>query len=110
MEHMIMFAMLKVDKIMASTLPLGSYPVLSIQKVKMIVILSWILSFSISALLNILYPFSYEQAVVLCIPLLPSGFFIAVFSLFCAILTIIMFGFLFAITYLKKVRLYIDIS
>ena len=105
-----MFAMLKVDKIMASTLPLGSYPVLSIQKVKMIVILSWILSFSISALVNILYPFSYEPAVVLCIPLLPGGFFVAVFSVFCVILTIIMFGFLIAMTYLKKVNLDIEIS
>ena len=48
-------------------------------------------------------------SVVLCIPLLPGGFFIAVFSVFCVLLTIIMFGFLIAITYLKKVSLYIDI-
>jgi hypothetical protein len=105
MEHMVMFAMLKVDKMLASTLPLGRYPVLSIQKVKWIVISSWILSFSISALVNFLYPFSYEPAVVLCIPLLPGGFFIAVFSVFCSFLTIIMFGFLITITYLKKVKL-----
>ena len=105
-----MFAMLKVDKMMASTLPLGRYPVLSIQKVKVIVILSWILSFSISALLNILYPFSYEPAVVLCIPLLPGGLFNAVFFVFCVILTIIIFGFLVAIMYLKKVKLDIKIS
>ena len=105
-----MFAMLKVDKMMASTLPLGRYPVFSIQKVKVIVILSWILSFSISALVNILYPFSYEPAVVLFIPLLPGGFFIAMFSVFCVILTIIMFGFLIAITYLKKVKLHLKIS
>ena len=104
-----MFAMLKVDKMMASTLPLGRYPFLSIQKVKVVVILSWIFSFSISAVVNLLYPFSYEPAVVLCIPLLPGGFFIAVFSLFCVLLTIIMFGFLIAMTYLKKVNLDIGI-
>ena len=104
-----MFSMLKVDKMMDSTLPLGRYPVLSIQKVKVIVILSWILSMSMSILVNILYPFSYEPAVVLCIPLLPGGFFIAVFSVFCVILTIIMLGFLIAISYLKKVELYIEI-
>ena len=105
-----MFAMLKVDKMMAATLPLGRYPVLSIQKVKVIVILSWMLSFSISALVNILYPFSYEPAVVLCIPLLPGGFFVVMFSIFCVIFTIIVFGFVFAITYLKKVNLNIEIS
>ena len=67
-------------------------------------------SFSISAVVNILYPFSYEPAVVLCIPLLPGGFFVAVFSVFCVILTIIVFGFLIAMTYLKKVNLDNEIS
>ena len=104
MEHMIMFALLKVDKVMASTLPMGKYPVISLSKVKVIVLLSWILSFSVSALVNTLYPYSYEPAVVLCIPLLPIGFFISVFSVFCVIFTCIVFGFFITIIYLKKVN------
>ena len=99
-----MFALLKVDKVMASTLPLGKYPVISLSKVKVIILLSWILSFSVSAIVNTLYPYSYEPAVVLCIPLLPIGFFISVFSVFCVIFTCIVFGFFISIIYLKKVN------
>jgi len=97
-----MFALLKVDKVMASTLPIGKYPILSVDKVTVIVILSWILSFGVSILVNNLFPCSYEPAVVLCIPVLPIGFFITVFSCFCIIFSFIIIGFLCSIVYLKK--------
>ena len=100
---MIMFALLKMDKVMASTLPLGKYPLISVSKVKILVLLSWIFSFCISALVNTLYPYAYEPAVVLCIPILPIGFFISVLSVFCVLFTILVFGFFIAIIYLKKV-------
>ena len=100
-----MFALLKVDKILASTLPIGKYPLLSVDKLTVIVILSWILSFGVSIIVNTLYPCSYEPAVVLCIPVLPIGFFITVFSVFCVIFVFIIIGFLSSIVYLKKAGL-----
>ena len=101
-----MFTLLKVDKIMASTLPIGKYPLLSMPKVTVIIVLSWILSVSVSILVNTIYPCSYEPAVVLCIPILPIGFFITVFSCFCVIFIVIIVGFIISILYLKKVGLH----
>ena len=60
-----MFALLKLDKIMAATLPIGKYPLLSADEVTVIVVLSWLLSFSVSILVNSFYQYSYEPAVVL---------------------------------------------
>ena len=105
MEHIIMFALLKMDKIMAATLPIGKYPLLSADKVTVIVVLTWLLSFSVSILVNSFYPCSYEPAVVLCIPVLPVGFFITMFSSFCVIFVFIIIGFLSCIVYLKKAGL-----
>ena len=101
-----MFILLKVDKIMASTLPIGKYLLLSMPKVTVIIVLSWILSVSVSILVNTFYPCSYEPAVVLCILILPIGFFITVFSCFCVIFIVIIVGFIISILYLKKVGLH----
>ena len=102
MEHIIMFALVKVDKILATSLPIGRYLLISVDKVIVIVKLSWLISLSVSILVNSLYPCSYEPAVVLCIPLLPIGFFITVFSCFCVLFVFIVIGFLSSIFYLKK--------
>ena len=102
MEHIIMFALLKADKILATALPIGKYPLISVDKVTVIVKLSWLISLSVSILVNSLYPCSYEPAVVLCIPLLPIGFFITVFSCFCVLFVFIVICFLSSIFYLKK--------
>lgn len=97
-----MFALLKVDKILASALPIGKYPLLSVTKVTVIVRISWLVSFSVSILVNSFYPCSYEPAVVLCIPVLPIGFFITLFSCFCVLFVVIVIGFVCCILYLKK--------
>merc|ERR1711892_192745 len=89
---------------MATTLPIGKYPLLSAGKVSVIVVLSWILSVSVSILVNTFFPCSYEPAVVLCIPVLPIGFFITVFTCFCVILVFIIVAFCISIVYLKKMQ------
>ena len=106
MEHIIMFILLKVDKFMATTLPIGKYPLLSVEKISVIVILSWVVSITVSILVNTLFPCSYEPAVVLCIPVLPIGFFITVFSCFCVIFVFIIVAFCISIVYLKKAGLH----
>ena len=103
MEHILMFAFLRLDKVLASTLPIGRYPLISVTKVNVIVNLTWLISFSISVLVNSIYPCSYEPAVILCIPVLPVGFFITVFSCFCFIFVLLILGFFASIIYLKKV-------
>ena len=75
MEHIIMFALLKADKILATALPIGRYPLISVDKVTVIVKLSWFISLSVSILVNTLYPCSYEPAAALCFMLLPSLYF-----------------------------------
>ena len=93
----------QVDKVLASCLPYGQYPLLPPHTVTVICRLSWLLSFAISITVNTKYSCSYEPAVVLCIPVLPLGFFVFASSLVCLIIIIIVVGFLGSIIYLKKV-------
>ena len=94
----------QVDKIFASILPIGRYPLLSVSRITVIVRLSWLVSLVISISVNAVYPCSYEPAAVLCIPLLPSGFFYTLLSFLCLIFVCLIIGFTATIFFLKKVR------
>ena len=96
--HIIMFAFLKLDSI-----PGSKYPPISMEKVTTIIFLSWIFAITFSVLINNFYSCSYEPAVLLCIPALPVGFFIAGLSVFCVVSTFIFFGFLGMLINIKKV-------
>ena len=63
-----MFAMLKIDRVLASCLPFGKYPIFSVEVVTVIVLLSWVVSFFVAGVVTALFNSSYEPAVVLCIP------------------------------------------
>ena len=102
-EHMIIFAMMRLDRMAMMILSPGKYLQISAEKVTLGIILSWILSASISLTLNSLYPSAYEPAAVLCIPVLPSAFFYTFFCFFCTIFTCVILGFIIAILYIKKV-------
>ena len=93
----------KVDKIFASVLPIGRYP-LSVSRISVIVRLSWLLSLLISVTVNLAYPCTYEPAAVLCIPLLPSAFFFTLSSLAGFIFICLIIGFSATLVFLKKVR------
>ena len=97
----------KVDKIFASVLPIGSYP-LSVGRISVIVRLSWLVSLGISVTVNTAYPCSYEPAAVLCIPLLPSAFFFTLSSFACFIFICLIVGFSATILFLKKGRFHWD--
>ena len=73
LQHIVMFAMLKIDRVLASCLPFGRYPLLSVEIVTAIIISAWVLAFFVAALVTVLFKSSYEPAVVLCIPELPIG-------------------------------------
>ena len=94
----------QVDKIFASILPIGRYPLFSVSRITVIVRLSWLVSLVISISVNAVYPCSYEPAAVLCIPLLPSGFFYTLLSFLCLIFVCLIIGFTATIFFLKKVR------
>ena len=96
--------MFQVDKIFASVLPIGKYPLVSVSRVTVIVRLSWLVSLVISISVNAVYPCSYEPAAVLCIPLLPSGFFFTLLSFICLIFVCLIIGFSATIVFLKKAR------
>ena len=106
-EHMIIFAMMRLDKMAMMILSPGKYLQISPEKVTLGIVLSWILSAIISLTLNSLYPSAYEPAVVLCIPVLPSGFFYTFFCLFCLIFGGVIIGFIIAIIYVKKIQVQI---
>ena len=74
-----MFAMLKIDRVLATCLPIGKYPLISRGIVSVIIVISWVVSVSVASMVTLLFKCDYEPAVVLCIPELPIGFFIAVF-------------------------------
>lgn len=102
LQHIVMFALLKVDRVMASCLPFGKYPLLTVEFVKGIIVSTWILAFFVAGLVTVLFTSSYEPAVVLCIPDLPIGFFITVFSVYCLILVGMVLGYITVIVCLKK--------
>ncbi len=78
-QHIAMFACLKVDRALASCLPIGRYPLLSVEAVNVAIVGSWILAVGVAGTVGMVYTSEYEPAVVLCIPDLPVGFFIAIF-------------------------------
>ncbi|TRY61871.1 hypothetical protein TCAL_08472 [Tigriopus californicus] len=102
LQHIIMFGMLKVDRVMASCLPIGKYPLLSVEVVTVIIICTWLFSISMASLVSFLFKTSYEPAVVLCIPELPIEFFLTVFSVYCLVLFGMVTGYIFVLIHLKK--------
>jgi len=42
-QHIVMFAMLKIDRVLASCLPFGKYPLLGVEAVTGIVIATWVM-------------------------------------------------------------------
>ena len=99
-----MFAMLKIDRVLASCLPFGKYPIFSVEVVSCIVLASWFVSFFIAGTVTAVFNSSYEPAVVLCIPELPVEFFITIFSIYCAALLAMVVGYVLVIWHLKKKR------
>lgn len=79
LQHIVLFAFIKVDRALASALPIGKYPLISVDVVHVIVGLTWVVSLTSAGLINGLFTATYEKAVLLCVPVLPVGFFIAIF-------------------------------
>jgi hypothetical protein len=101
-QHIVMFAMLKIDRVLASCLPFGKYPLLSVEVVTGIIISTWVFSFFVAGLVTSLFKSSYEPAVVLCIPELPIGFFITIFSVYCLVLFGMVAGYILVLICLRK--------
>ena len=101
-QHIVMFAMLKIDRVLASCLPFGKYPLLNVEAVNGLILATWVFSFFVAALVTVLFQSSYEPAVVLCIPDLPIGFFIAIFTVYCVVLCAMVIGYITVLICLKK--------
>ena len=101
-QHIVMFAMLKIDRVLASCLPYGKYPLLNIKIVLAIIFSTWIFSFFVASLVTAIFKSVYEPAVVLCIPTLPIGFFITIFSVYCLALLGMVGGYIMVLICLKK--------
>ena len=71
----------KTDRVLASCLPFGKYPLLNVEAITGVAVSTWVFSFFVSGLVTALYQSNYEPAVVLCIPDLPIGFFITLLRL-----------------------------
>ena len=86
------------------TLPVGRYPLVSLTYIRVIFFLTWLFSAGLSVLVNQFFPVAYEPAVSLCIPSLPSGFFISALTTFSLILGLLVLGFIGTIIYLRKAQ------
>ena len=104
MEHMIMFALLKVDKVLMSVLPARKYPVMSVFWTRVVVAFTWVLSAGVSFTINKVYSVEYEPAVLLCIPTLPQPFFLTAMAVLAFIIVSVIIGFLATLVYLKKAK------
>ena len=104
MEHMIMFALLKVDKVLVSVLPARKYPVMSVFWTRVLVLVTWVLSAVVSFIINTVYMVEYEPAVLLCIPTLPQPFFLTAMAVLAFIIVSVIIGFLGTLVYLKKAK------
>ena len=98
----------QVDKIFASVLPIGKYPLLSVSLMTVIVRLSWLISLLVSLSVNAAFPCSYEPAAVLCIPLLPRGFFFTLLSFLSLIFVSLIVGFSATLLFLRKASQHIN--
>ena len=101
-QHIVMFAMLKIDRGLASCLPIGKYPLLNVEAVTGLVISTWVLSFCVAGLVTALFKCNYEPAVVLCIPDLPIGFFITIFTVYALVLMAMVGSYITVLICLKK--------
>ena len=101
-QHIVMFAMLKIDRVLASCLPFGKYPLLNVEAVNGLILATWVFSFFVAALVTLTFKSNYEPAVVLCIPDLPIGFFITIFSVYCLVLCSMVVGYITVLVCLKK--------
>ena len=96
--------MFHVAQILVSALPIGRYPPLSPRQTGQLVRLTWLAAAAISVTVNTVYPCSYEPAAVLCIPVLPVGFFIALATFVSILFVCILVGFAAAIIFIKQAR------
>ena len=89
-------------RVLASCLPFGKYPLLNVEAITGIIVSIWVFSFFVASLVTVLFKSDYEPAVVLCIPRLPIGFFITIFSVYCLALFGMVGGYIMVLICLKK--------
>lgn len=102
LQHIIMFIMLKIDRVLASCLPIGKYPLLPIRVIGCIVCFSWVASISVAVLVTLGFDAFFEPAIILCIPKLPSVFFIFILVLYCLALFTIIVGYVLVAIFLRQ--------
>ncbi|XP_037086143.1 octopamine receptor-like, partial [Pollicipes pollicipes] len=102
LQHIIMFIMLKIDRVLASCLPIGKYPLFPIHLISFIVMLSWVFSFSVAVFVTTGFNAFFEPAIILCIPKLPSVFFIFILVIYCLALFTIIVGYVLVAIFLRR--------
>ncbi|XP_043197799.1 trace amine-associated receptor 13c-like [Amphibalanus amphitrite] len=102
LQHIIMFIMLKIDRVLASCLPIGKYPLFPIRFISFVVMLSWLFSFSVAVFVTTNYDALFEPAIILCIPDLPSVFFIFILVIYCLALFTIIVGYVLVAIFLRR--------
>ncbi len=75
-----MLGLVKGDRILASSLPLGRYPVFSPEVTETMGVVFWVISLILAGIVTSLFTASFEQTAVLCIPRLPLGFFVSLLT------------------------------
>ncbi|XP_065571262.1 uncharacterized protein LOC136034072 [Artemia franciscana] len=102
LQHILMFVMLKVDRVLASFLPIGRYPIVSVPACTMIIGGSWLVSASVAASVSSGVGSKFEPSVLLCVPRLPREFGITICTLYCSAFATMVVGYVIVILMLKR--------
>nr|CAH0099791.1 unnamed protein product [Daphnia galeata] len=84
LQHVFMFLMLKIDRVLAATLPIGRYPICTPRTSQWLVLLAWLLALAIGAGVTSAAGARFEPSLLLCAPGLPQEFGITLISLYCS--------------------------
>lgn len=84
LQHVFMFAMLKIDRVLAATLPIGRYPVCTPRASQWLVLMAWLVALAIGAGVTSVAGARFEPSLLLCAPGLPQEFGITLISLYCS--------------------------
>ncbi len=103
-QHVLVFSLLKCDQVLAGWLPVGSYPAVSADAATFVVLGVWAVSFGSSGLVVSVYGSMFEPAVMLCIPNLPTSFFLVVFVIYCLLISSMVLGYLVVACVVRRHR------
>lgn len=100
-QHFMLFIMLKIDRALASCLPIGNYPVIPVNYLQLIVLISTVASFSLAITIILEFGSKFHQVILLCTPNFSHTVYISLLAIYTCIMSTCTFCYLCLIICLK---------